>query len=481
MNPMESSNLLIARLIDLFRRAFGPSAFMAAERTLTQLSGFAAAAAALMGFGLALFAAIKTDVLSLLLLGVGWVVAVAVLHFIGSRMLVSCAVTLRNTPSNVSSNDYLEILGLSCTIVLIGALLGGLYFAIKLSTMTPLWYGLGGAITMLFFASMYLNPSLINTRVEATATAGEDAVAVSVLTLKTFVRLAPVVFAVLTLAGAGSLGYGLVQLAKEGAGEVMIGGLASVSGFGIVAIGLLYPLGAYLSFVLGYLILDIARSILSLPRMLQPAGVPIDSEAVTVAASSVEPSEPTPSQTAALKLMAGIVGAALVLGVVGIQGKQFYTEYQEKRAIAKMEEERLAAEKKAEEERLQAEQERQKAEAARIAKLAAAATAFKGREAIDLVVSPDVSEVIKTMLGNQQSAFERYFVAGQPVEVQESFVVATGCMADACGSNEGILVVDTRAGTVHAAVYFNQQVVFLGNDEASSAPAPIRKWALKFQ
>ncbi len=481
MNPMQPSNLLVARLIDLFRQAFGPSAFMAAERGLTQLSGFAAAAAALMGFGLALFAAIKTDALSLMLLGVGWVVAVAVLHFIGSRMLVSCAVTLRNTPSTVSSQDYLEVLGLSCIVVLIGALLGGLYLAIKLSSLTPLWYGLGGAITMLFFASMYLNPSLINTKVHATASAGEDAVAVSVLTLKTFVRLAPVVFAVLTLAGAGALGYGLVQLAKEGADEIMMGGLASASGFGIVAVGLLYPLGAYLSFVLGYLVLDIARSILSLPRLLQPAGGSADAEPAAAVAPAVESLEATPSQTAALKLMAGIAGAALVLGVVGVQGKQFYTEYQEKRAIAKMEEERVAAEKKAEEERLQLEQERQKAEAARIAKVAAAANALKGRDAIDLVVSPEVSEAVKAMLGNQQGAFERYFAAGQPVSAQESFVVATGCMADACGSNEGILVVDTRTGSVHAAVYFNQQVKFLGNDNASTAPAPIRKWALKFQ
>ena len=126
MNPMQPSDQLVARLINLFRQAFGPSAFMAAERGLTQLSGFAAAAAALMGFGLALFAAIKTDALSLMLLGVAWVVAVAVLHFIGSRMLVSCALTLRNTPSNVSSQDYLEVLGLSCIVVLIGALLGGL-------------------------------------------------------------------------------------------------------------------------------------------------------------------------------------------------------------------------------------------------------------------------------------------------------------------------------------------------------------------
>lgn len=481
MNPMQPSNLLVARLIDVFRKGFGPSAFLASENALKQLSGFAAAAAALMGFGLAMFAAIKTDALSLMLLGVGWIVMVAVLHFIGSRMLVSCAVTLRNTPSNVSSQDYLEVLGLSCIVVFIGALLGGLYLAIKLSTMTPLWYGLGGAITMLFFASMYLNPSLINTKVHASASAGEDAVAVSVLTLKTFVRLAPVVFAVLTLAGAGALGYGLVQLAKEGADEVMMGGLASISGFGIVALGLLYPLGAYLSFVLGYLLLDIARSILSLPRLLQPAGEAVDPAPSSDTGSTADIAEASPAQTASLKLMAALVGAVLVLGVIGVQGKTFYTEYQEKRAIAKMEEERVAAEKKAEEERLQAEQERQKAEAARIAKMAAAVTALKGKDAIDLVVSPDVSEAIKAMLPNQQSAYERYFAVGQPVEVQDGFAVATGCMTDGCGSNEGILVVDTKTGTVHAAVYFNQQVKFLGSDSASSAPAPIRKWALKFQ
>lgn len=487
MNPMTLSDRCVAQLIALFRQLFGVPAFMAAERGLMQLSGFAAAAAAVMGLGLAVFAAIKVDSLSMLLLGLGWVLAVAVLHFIGARMLVSCSLTLRNSPSDVSSQDYLEVLGLLCIVVLVASLLGGLYMAIKLSALGPLWYGLGLATTMLFFACMYLNPSLINTRVQTSASAGQDAISVSVLTMKTFVRLAPVVFAVLTLAGALSLGYGVVQLAKEESVDVLVGGLASASGFGIVVLGLLYPLLAYLTFVLGYLLLDVARSILTLPTALrQGMGVAAPSADLPTAAEPVAAEAPAsvefdPAQARTLKVVGAVLAGVVVLALVGVQGKKVYTDFQERRALARMEQERIEAEKKAEEERQKAEKAQQEAEAARIGKIASVATAHKGRDALDLVVAPEISELVKAMLGNQQAAFERYFAASQPVDVQSPFVVATGCMADSCGLNEGILVVNTQTGTVHAAVYFQGQVRFLGGDSASTAPTPIRKWALKFQ
>lgn len=484
MNPMTLSDRWIAQLIAVFRRWFGVQTFMAAERGLMQLSGYAAAAAAAMGLGLAAFAAIKVDSLSMLLLGLGWVLAVAVLHFIGARMLTSCALTLRNSPSDVSSQDYLEVLGLLCIVVLLGALFGGLYMAIKLSALGPLWYGLGVAIAMLFFACMYLNPSLINTRVQASASAGEDAISVSVLTMKTFVRLAPVVFAVLTLAGAMALGYGLVQLAKEESADVLVGGLASASGFGIVVLGLLYPLLAYLTFVLGYLLLDVARSILTLPATLRQGAAETPAAPAAPEPAPAEapvPVEFGPAQARTLKVFGAVLAAVLVLAAAGVQGKKMYVDYQERREQARLEQERVDAEKKAEEERVQAEKAQQQAQAARIAKIASVATATKGRDALDLVVAPEVSEQVKAMLGNQQAAFERYFAASQPVEVHSPFVVGTGCMADACGMNEGILVVNTETGTVHAAVYFQGQVRFLGEDNASSAPPPIRKWALKFQ
>ena len=285
MNPMQLSNRAIAWMLSLFRDAFGVVAFLACERLLLQLSGFAALAAAMMGLSFGVIGAIRTDSLVLLLMGAGWFVAVNLAYFVGTKMLTACAVTLKNTPSKISSEDYLEVLGLSCVVVLLVLLGGSAYWAIKVGAMTPVWWALGGAVIAIWFAAMYLNPSLISTRVHPSASAGEDAVSLSVLVLKTFVRLAPMVFSVLTLTGAGLLGWGLWRLVGSEGFELFQGGVASFSGFAIVALGLLYPLYAYLGFVLGYLILDLARSILAMPRLLQSqAGTVVDESVPTTEA-----------------------------------------------------------------------------------------------------------------------------------------------------------------------------------------------------
>lgn len=477
MNPMQLSNHAIARMLSLFRDAFGVAAFLACERLLLQLSGFAALAAGLMGLGFGVVGAIRTDSLVLLLMGVGWFVAVNLAYFVGTKMLTACAVTLRNTPSNISSNDYLEVLGLSCVVVLLVLLGGSAYWAIKVGTMTPVWWSLGGAVIAVWFAAMYLNPSLISTRVHPSASAGEDAVSLSVLVLKTFVRLAPMVFSVLTLAGAGLLGWGLWRLVGSEEFDLFQGGLASFSGFLTVALGLLYPLYAYLGFVLSYLILDLARSILAMPRLLQShAGSVIDEPAPATA----EEAPLAPAQARTLWRVLGGATVVMLLLVAGVEGKNWYQERQVKAEEARLIAEQQEAERKLEAERVAAEQALVRAEAERVAQLANDLKAMVGKPSIDLVMLPAVSSQVAEILRAQQAAYEKYFSVSQPVEVVDGWVIGRGCMVDSCGTQEGIVAVDLTDGKAHLAVYFDQGVRFLGADTATTAPAVIRKWALQF-
>lgn len=477
MNPMHLSNRAIAGMLGLFRNAFGVAVFMGCERMLLQLSGFAALLAAVMGLGFGVVGAIRTDSLVLLLMGAGWFVGVNLAYFVGTRMLTACAVTLKNTPSNISSSDYLEVLGLGCVVLLLALLGGSAYWAIKVGAMTPVWWALGGAVVAIWFAAMYLNPSLISTRVHPTASAGEDAVSLSVLVLKTFVRLAPMVFSILTVVGAGLLGWGLWRLVGAEGFELFQGGLASFSGFITVAAGLLYPLYAYLAFVLGYLVLDLARSILALPRLLQPqAAVPAEPSTVPV-------DEGPPLAPAQARAMKWVLGGALVLMallVAGVEGKNWYEERQAQAEQARLEAEQQAAQRKAEAERVAAEQARARAEAERIAKLASELKSLAGKPSIDLVLLPAVSSQVAEILGRQQAAYERYFASSSPVEELDGWIVGKGCIADACGSQEGIVAVELATGKAHLAVYFDRSVRFLGQDTATTAPPVIRKWAMQF-
>ena len=103
-----------------------------------------------------------------------------------------------------------------------------------------------------------------------------------------------------------------------------------------------------------------------------------------------------------------------------------------------------------------------------------------GKASIDMVMLPAVSEQVAEILGRQQAAYEKYFAASVPVELIDGWVVGKGCIADACGAQEGIVAVDLATGKAHLAVYFDRSVRFLGDDTAATAPAVIRKWAIQF-
>lgn len=475
---MNIVNSAIAALIDFFRRSLGATAFLAAEKSLVRLGAYAAAVAAFCGAGLGLYLAVKNDETSLLFISVGWAFLVAVMHYIGSRMLVGGRVVLRNAPTDISSQDYLEVLGLCCILMFAGSLVGGLYVAVKTSDFDFLWYGLGLSMVALSFASMYLNPSIINAQVKPSASAGEDAIAISALTLKTFIRLSPMVFSLLTLAGGATLGWSALKLIKQDEVQMYIVGFTSFSGFGLASLGLLYPLISYLVFVSGYLVLDMARSILMISRIAGGGG---DRVAADLEDDNSEVLEFTPSQQAKLQSILIGIGCVLVLGVVGIQGKVYYNEYRQRAEAQRIEEDRLAAEKQAAEELAKQEEAAKQAELNRIATIARNTTAMKGQASIDLLMQPQVSESMRSMLGDQLSIFEQYFAESQPVQVEGGYVIGTGCMVESCGVSEGVFVVNLEKGTLHAAVVNQGRVQILGGERQSSAPPPIRKWLIRFQ
>jgi len=476
---MLSANALIHRFLALARAVFSEAFFVGTERLVLQLSGFAAPVAAMLGLGVGIHGAVKTDSLSFLLVGLGWVLALWIGYFIGYTMLGSCERALANNRSAVSTRDYLDILSLLGLLTCLGALGTGAFMAIKFDAHQFLWWSLGIATATLYLACLYLNPALLTTRVDRHSSAGEDAISLSVLTLKGALRLAPLVFGVLIVAGTAGLAWGVYGLWQQEDSGLLMGGLSSMSGLLLLAVGLLYPLAVYLSFVFSYLMLDVLRAVLRLPVVL--AGNAAQDTRVLTEEPLPEPqaAAPAPASPAALKWVLGAVVLVLALSLAGMQGRKMYVTYQ-----AEQEAQRVAAEEKAERERQEVETRRvqaeaKKAEEQRLAHLREQVLAAKGKPPLELLLVPEVSAALRQKLGpGNQTSFERFFVAGEPVRVEDGAVVAQGCMADGCGSNEGMVVVDSQTGQVHAAVY-NGQVRYLTGD-ASEAHAVLRRWAVKF-
>lgn len=251
------------------RRALGPEFFNANAAGLERATALATPVAALVGLMLGVIGAIKTDSLTVVLLGMIWVVVVALGYYAGAKMLPTCAVAVQNSRTAISSRAVLDVLGLLLGLLAVGALAFGIYTAVKLSSIDPLLTGIGGAITLAYFTSMMLNPELVTTDIVPQSTAGSDAIAVSLLLTKALVRLSPIAMGSAVIIGTLN---GLMTIVNVFKGDIyLVSAAFSGGGFaGGVMVGLLYPVIAYVAFIFLYLLNDIALAILKLHRTPSP-------------------------------------------------------------------------------------------------------------------------------------------------------------------------------------------------------------------
>ena len=200
------------------------------------------------------------------LLGILWVVTVAIAYYIGYRFLSVCENSLKNNETSISSSDYLDVCGLIFIATLCSTVFWGFYSSIKFSEFNLLIMTVGISIALIYYVCLLLNPQLISTRIVENNSAGEDALAIVMIMYKASVKLATIIFGGLTTIGTLFLLYFLYLVISSTRSSFLFSDLSSLSGAGLVLFGLLYPLGIYLMFIFVYLIVDLCKAILSLGK-----------------------------------------------------------------------------------------------------------------------------------------------------------------------------------------------------------------------
>jgi hypothetical protein len=266
MDPMNLPNQLIERLINSFKAWLTPDFFRANEVALVRAASYATPVAAVTGFLFGIIAAIKMDSFLAFALGVIWVVVLAIAYYVGSSFLETCRRTIENSRTTISSQEFLNTSALLMIVAFVLVLGFGAYLSIAASNLMALQWALPLAIALLYYACLFLNPSLMSTDFQPGATAGEDALSILIIFSKAAIRLAGIVFGLMAIIGSLLLLYSLVNLFSEGAEQMMYGGLQSVGGATIIVYGLLFPFFIYIGFVFSYLLVDICKAILSLHR-----------------------------------------------------------------------------------------------------------------------------------------------------------------------------------------------------------------------
>ncbi len=238
----------------------------------------------LSGVGLtvlaALLEAVRTGDWSALMLGLAAAVGVALAQFAALRFLSAGDGLLASNPTRVGSKAFFEIMGVGALFAAVGSLLLSLAGAGSAGSILPLVPGVLWFFLWVLVAGLAFNPASLNIEVGAVS-AGEEAIGVISFFFKIVLRLAPLLFALLAFAGAlmlvlvmidprfGRSLHGWTALMPGGAAmPLVLGRSGGLTGAMVLIWACLVPLVAWATFLMQYLLLDLVRAVLALPRLL---------------------------------------------------------------------------------------------------------------------------------------------------------------------------------------------------------------------
>ena len=461
---MQRCNILIDQQLTRLRQVLSIGLFEKMEKFFVAVADIATPVAAVIGSLIALVLAVKTDSFQIFLASFVWIFALIVLYYIGGKLQNACKKTLDNNPSSIGNQEYLDVVTFLSLVAAAGALLSGLYFGLKFSSLQTFVMGLGVAVFLAYSAWLTLQPSLLTTYVEESSSAGLDAIAILVLANKIYLRSNKIIFGLLTAIGTVLLAHALFNSFVGEPFEILRGGIQGLMGFILVIVGLTAPLICYLLFVFSYMLLDVLRSILGMGKPSSPV------KTMSAAAPAEDP-QPEINMSAATLKKIGLVVVFLVIGLtVTIKGKEYFNEYQAKAEISRIEEEQ----KKAEEEALKA---AEAAEVARIEAFAQNVRPYVNKPALDLVLNKEINGLFRKIFGDSTSAFEAYFEESNTVTEIDGLLLASGCRKDECSNYKALAIIDLKATKVSAIVITGKEVGMFEIEEAN-APAAVKKWLL---
>lgn len=464
MLVMNNINKQIDHQLSNLRGLLTISLFERVEKFFNMAAEIATPLAAVIGALIALVLAIKTDSLQVFLASFVWVLALVISYYIGAKLQNACEKTLRNNPSTIGNQEYLDVVTLLTLVSSVVSILAGIYFAVKFSYLQAFVIGLGVSLFLLYSAWLTLQPSLVTTYVQESSSAGNDAISILVLTSKIYLRSNKVLFGLLTVIGTVLLIQSLFSSFGEPY-EILTGGLKGALGFVLVVTGLTTPFFCYVAFVFSYMLLDVLRALLGLGKPNLPIEniAPAESHDLTDQAGS--------GISAEMAKKIGLVLIAVIVGLTAvIKGKELFSEYQVKAEARRVEEER----QKAEEDAKKAAEE---AERAKVEAFAKNARQYVKKQAIDLVVDQQINEGYRQIFRSDISAFEAFFAESNEVTEVDGLLLASGCRKNQCDQYKGLAVVDLKTAKVFAILILNNEVRSFGVSEETQPPA-VKKWIL---
>jgi hypothetical protein len=251
-------------LLESFRPRLGEHFIETAERLARACGSYGLLAAMVVAAVFAVLMTAKTGQFDHLLRGAGGILVLAVLQYIAGRSCTAIDQVRTITDGRLSSTFLPDCFAL----VSVAAGVSVLLVAVANVLVTPafvMWlpFGVAGLLLGVYLAALALNPATLGVSIAPAPRASEETIGVLTFLLKALLRSAPVAFGAGVICGALLLAFACGQTLKDVKGLEMATNTAAVAHHYLRWFGAV-PLAAYLGFLLGSLILDLWRSVLSL-------------------------------------------------------------------------------------------------------------------------------------------------------------------------------------------------------------------------
>ena len=247
------------KLLAWAKAALTPARYDAAATGLEKAGHRALIVAAAAGLLFAIIGSIKSNTLSDLLTGIGWVVLIIVAQYVAGKLSATQRILIKSAPSEMSSTAFLSCVALLNLITGVLALAGLTVMAIRTEDWQLFGAGIGVFVLCELVVCLCLNPDMVNMTISTSSTPGQEAIGILTFVMKS--RLVPVAFGVGAICGAIGMIWMIVQLFRD---EVA-SSLASLPVAAVTLGAAALPFVAYFLYIFLYLGVDLMRSILILP------------------------------------------------------------------------------------------------------------------------------------------------------------------------------------------------------------------------
>lgn len=263
----------VAGVLGIARKILNPGRIDCWLKVARDYGHYAVLAGAALTLLYALYAAIRTNQFVFFGAGVGAVLALMAGQFAADRFLGAGDKLIAGTPSRLATGAFLECVGLLALLFAAGAFLAGAAACVATRSVMPLVPALVAAALWCVKGGIALHPRMVGVEQEGGGSAGEEAVGLLLFFLKAGLKIVPLAFALLAVAGcvvtllAFSMNGGPAGQGSFSSGP-RLAGLPGMEGPALLLGACLVPLAAYCMFLLASLTLDVIRAILALPGKL---------------------------------------------------------------------------------------------------------------------------------------------------------------------------------------------------------------------